>query len=380
MRISPKPELLEWAAHRSGKIIELERRFPRLPHWIDGSVQPTVRQLESFAKAADVPFGYLLLPTPPEERLAIPYFRTVDDQPTRSVNPDLIDTIHQMQRRQEWLREYLIDQEADPLHFVRSATIGDDPLTIARRIRATLDLEDMWASRYANWTTALRALQEHIETAGIFVVINGVVGNNTHRVLDPSEFRGFVLVDEYAPLIFVNGADAKAAQMFTLAHELAHVWLGKSAAFDLRELQPADNAVERFCNLVAAEFLVPEQQLRQHWPTLAQATEPIPAVARHFKVSRIVAARRLLDMALINKTTFLDFYRTAQAIDRGKKDKNDGGDFYNNQNMRVGKRFGELIVRATREGDLLYSEAYRLTGLYGETFRRYAQSAFGMSV
>lgn len=380
MRISPKPELLEWAVQRSGRQNELERRFPRLPQWIDGSVQPTVRQLETFAKAAAVPFGYLLLPTPPEEQLAIPYFRTVDDQPTHPPNPDLLDTVHQMQRRQEWLREYLVDQEADPLPFVRSVTLRDDPIDVAQRIRATLNLEDTWASRYATWEDALRALQDRIDAAGISVVINGVVGNNTKRKLDPADFRGFVLVDEYAPLVFVNGADAKAAQMFTLAHELAHIWLGKSAAFDLRELRPADNDMELFCNQIAAEFLVSEQRLRQLWPTISHNPDPIPVVARQFKVSSIVAARRLLDLSLITKSDFLDFYRARQAYNQAKKDDKGGGDFYRNQNMRVGKRFGEFVVRATKEGDLLYSEAYRLTGLYGDTFRRYAQSAFGVSV
>lgn len=383
MKISPKPELLEWAVQRSGKKDELGRRFPRLPEWIDGSSQPTVRQLEQFARAAAVPFGYLLLPTPPEEQLSIPYFRTVDDLSTLAPNPDLIDTVHQMQQRQEWLREYLIEQEAEPLPFVRSVTLRDDPIEVARRMRVALDLDDIWASQHPNWTLALRALQDRIEHMGIFVAVNGVVANNTRRKLDPADFRGFVLVDEYAPLVFVNGADGKAAQMFTLAHELAHIWIGSSAAFDLRQLRPADNTIEQFCNRVAAEFLVPEQKLRQLWPSVRQDDDPIQSVARHFKVSGVVAARRLRDLALITKSEFLDFYNAWQAdfrAEKAKKAEKDGGDFYKTQKARVGRRFGEMVVRATKEGDLLYSEAYRLTGLYGEKFRRYAQDTFKVSV
>lgn len=383
MKISLKPELLEWALQRSGKKGELERRFPRLSEWIDGSSQPTVRQLEQFARAAAVPFGYLLLPTPPEEQLTIPFFRTVDDRPTFAPNPDLIDTVHHMQQRQEWLREYLIDQEAEPLPFVRSATLRDDPVDVAQRMRVTLGLDDNWAAQYPTWTLALRALQDRIEHIGIFITVNGIVANNTRRALDPADFRGFVLVDEYAPLVFVNGADGKAAQMFTLAHELAHIWIGSSAAFDLRELRPADNAIEQFCNRVAAEFLVPERNLRQLWPSVRQDIDPIQAVARHFKVSSIVAARRLHDLALIPKSEFLDFYGAWQAeyrAEKAKKSGKDGGDFYKTQNTRVGRRFGEIVVRATKEGDLLYSEAYRLTGLYGEKFRRYAQETFQVSV
>ncbi|MBI4266631.1 MAG: ImmA/IrrE family metallo-endopeptidase [Acidobacteria bacterium] len=115
------------------------------------------------------------------------------------------------------------------------------------------------------WTAALQTLRDALDAAGVIVVTNGIVGNNTHRKLDPQEFRGFVLVDEYAPLVFVNGADAKAAQMFTLAHECAHLWYGQSAACDLREPQPANDRVEIACNVVAAEFLVAEVELRAQW-------------------------------------------------------------------------------------------------------------------
>ena len=130
------------------------------------------------------------------------------------------------------------------------------------------------------------------------MVVNGIVGNNTHRKLDPEKFRGFVLVDDYAPLVFVNGADSKAAQMFTLAHELAHLWFGSSAAFDLRELQPADDETERACNRIAAELLAPEHELRDAWTAALQSPNRYQVLARQFKVSELVAARRLLDLGL----------------------------------------------------------------------------------
>ncbi|HMT20797.1 MAG TPA: ImmA/IrrE family metallo-endopeptidase [Promineifilum sp.] len=380
MKIAPNPKVLKWAVERSGNEDTLEHKFPKLPDWLDGSLQPTLRQLEGFAKAASVPFGYLLLQEPPQEKLSIPLFRTVDDQPTYHSGPDLLETVHLMQLRQDWMREYLIDQEAQPLPFVRSASPKDSPVQIAAKIRTALGLSETWASKYSTWTDALRALQNRIESIGILVVVNGVVGNNTKRKLDPAEFRGFVLVDEYTPLLFVNGADGKAAQMFTLAHELAHIWLGKSAAFDLRELRPADNRIEQLCNQVAAEFLVPQEQLVQFWPSVRQNPEPVQAVARHFKVSGIVAARRLSDLKLITTSEFLAFYHNWRATARASGPGNNGGDFYKTQNMRVGRRFGEMVVRATKEGSLLYNEAYRLTGLYGDTFRRYAETAFGINV
>jgi Zn-dependent peptidase ImmA (M78 family) len=212
-----------------------------------------------------------------------------------------------------------------------------------------------------------------MEDAGILVVLSSIVGNNTRRKLDLTEFRGFVLIDEYAPLVFVNRSDGRAAQMFTLAHELAHIWIGSSAAFDLRELQPAKEETEIACNKVAAEFLVPTVELRQIWPSLRQEPEPFQAVARRFKVSELVAARRALDLELITKDEFIDFYRSYQERERHIAKSQEGGNFYATQSLRLSRRFAETVVHAVREGTLLYRDAYRLTGLYGRTFERYAK-------
>ena len=367
--------MFQWAIERSGvSPTDLERRFPRLRQWRVGEALPTLRQLEAFARATSTPFGYLFLSEPPIEKLPIPHFRTLgDEEPTQRPTPDLLETVQLMERRQAWMRDFLIDQGQDPMPFVRSAQIDDDSHEFAGRIRHTLGLADDWAEERPSWTDALRHLQEAMDQAGILVVVNGIVGNNTHRRLKPAEFRGFVLVDEYAPLVFVNGADGKAAQMFTLAHELAHVWLGSSAAFDLRELQPANDRTERACNRVAAEFLVPELKLREVWVSIRREPEPFQAIARVFKVSAIVGARRALDVGLVTKPEFLGFYQAYQDDERrSAARRSEGGNFYATQRLRIGRRFGDAVVRAAGEGRLLFTEAYQLTGLYGRAFERYA--------
>jgi Zn-dependent peptidase ImmA (M78 family) len=279
-----------------------------------------------------------------------------------------------MLRRQDWMREHLIDQGEKPLAFVNSARLTDHPNTVSQKIHDMLGLSADWARRETTWTDALRTLRTVVENSGIMIVFNGIVGNNTHRKLDVSEFRGFVLCDEYAPLIFINNADVKAAQMFTVMHELAHLWLGQGGVFNLRDMQPGDNQVERFCNAAAAEFLVPEKALRECWADAAKADEPFQFLSKYFKVSPLVAARRALDLGYINKTAFFDFYNAYLIDERRKASKAGGGDFYSNLEMRVGQRFAEAVIRAAKEGRLLYRDAFQLTGLKSETFDRYAKS------
>lgn len=371
-RVTVSESVLQWAWTRAGSPRAVRRKFPKLSEWLRGQSQPTLRQLEAFAKATSTPFGYLFLPKPPEERLPIPYFRTLADEPARRPSPNLLETVQTMERRQAWMREYLTEQDQEPLGFVHSAHLSDSPERLALEMKQTLRLVGEWAAEQPTWTAALRELQSKIEQAGILVVVNGIVGNATRRRLDPSEFRGFVLVDEYAPLVFVNGADGKAAQMFTLAHELAHIWLGSSAAFDLRELQPANDETEQACNRAAAEFLVPAVQIRQSWPSVRQDPDQFQTLARRFKVSELVVARRALDLSLITKDEFNDFYQ-AYLEREHRRASQEGGNFYATQNLRLGQRFATTVVRAVREGKLLYREAYQLTGLYGKTFEGYAK-------
>jgi Zn-dependent peptidase ImmA (M78 family) len=374
-RVEVRRSVLRWALERSGKDAStFQEKFPKLQEWLEGQSQPTLRQLEALAKATSTPLGYLFLAEPPEERLPIPHFRTLGDTHPHRPSPDLLETVQTMERRQAWVREYLIDEGQQPLPFVRSAKLTDEPQSIAGEMRSVLGLEQEWAAKQPTWSDALRVLQKRIEAAWILVVVNGIVGNNTRRKLDPEEFRGFVLVDEYAPLVFVNGADAKAAQMFTLAHELAHLWFGSSAAFDLRELQPANDETERASNRIAAEFLVPEHELREFWSSTRHNPDRFQTTARRFKVSELVAARRALDLTLIGKGEFLGFYRAYLRDERRRASKrSSGGDFYASQNYRIGRRFAETVVRAAREGKLLYRDAYQLTGLYGSVFERYAE-------
>lgn len=368
-----KPELVRWARERAGRrLADMTGRFAKLAEWERGEAQPTFKQLEDFAKATHVPFGYLFLPEPPTERLPIPDLRTVRNQELSHVSPDLLDTIHAMQRRQAWLREEQIECDAEPLDFVGSARTSHDPQGVGREMRRVVGLDGEWAANIRTWREAVGELRRAIEELGVMAVVNGVVGNNTHRKLNVEEFRGFALSDDYAPLVFVNGADAKSAQMFTLVHELAHIWLGQSALTDTALiLQPAQE-IESWCDKAAAEFLAPEQQLRALWRDVRNDASPFETLARRFKVSPIVIGRRAMDLRLVSREAFFSFYEEYIARERSRRSDSGGGDFYNNQNTRVGERFALHVIRAAKEGRVSFKEAYDLTGLRGGAFQEYA--------
>ena len=379
-RIQVRPEMLRWACERAGHDIQvLAERIPHLPAWIRQDKKPTLKQLERLAKATHTPLGYLFLSSPPDERLPVPDFRTTVGAARGKASPNLLDTLYTMQSRQEWLRESLLENDMEPLAFVGSAQLSDRPESTGHEMRLALGLNEGWADGVRTWQDAVSALRRSIERRGVMAVINGVVGNNAHRPLTVEEFRGFALADPYAPLIFVNGADAKSAQMFTLAHELAHIWLGTEGLSGFPDLLPGGSEAEDWCNRAASELLVPSRELEARWQEIGHESNPFKALARSFKVSPVVAARRAFDLGLVGRSTYLTFYDEHVAQERASRKAPGGGDFYNNQNTRVGELFARQVMRAALEGRIGFRKAYDLTGLRGGSFQEYAKR-LGVSI
>lgn len=361
-------ELIEWAIIRNGNSLEeFYAQNPTVENWIKGEKFPTVKQLESFTHKVHVPFGYMFLPQPPDETIPLPFFRTGKNS-TNNVSLNVFHTVQIIQDRQNWLTEYLEELNFPELEFVGKFNINDNYIDIVNDIRNVLKLELDWARKHNKWEEALDYLTHKIEEAGIIVTYNGIVGNNTHRVIDVNECRGFVLVNKKAPFLFINSADAKAAQMFTIIHELAHVWLGESAGFDNANLLPADDPLELLCDKVAAELLVPEIYFIKKWET----SQNFMYLSRIFKVSPIVIGRRALDLKLITFPQFIQFYNDYMSEIKEKKDRqSSGGDFYATTKKRISLRFAAFVNNAVKENKLLYRDAYKLTNMKGETYNKF---------
>ena len=281
-------------------------------------------------------------------------FRTLENRPLRRPSPNLLETIYTMQHRKEWMREYLAGLGAEPLEFIGSATDRTSALTVARAIRETLGLVDGWAQEHATWEAALIGLRRAIEAAGVLVMVNGVVGNNNRRKLDPGEFRGFVLCDRLAPLIFVNGADFKSAQMFTLALELAHLGSARTGSSICQSCSPGTARQSGIATRSRRRFSC----RRGCWPAASRSESPVKSVARNFKVSPLVASRRMLDAGLMSRDAYFRFLREHEKDEARKAataKARSGGDFYLTQENRVGRRFGRAVAQAAREGNAAHA-------------------------
>ncbi|MEO1785176.1 ImmA/IrrE family metallo-endopeptidase [Thermodesulfobium sp. 4217-1] len=345
-------------------------RFPKLKQWIDGTDSPTLKQLSKVADALHIPFGYFFLDTMPERKIPIPNYRTKKDI-FLMPSVDLIETIEFVQQQQNWVKDILELWGHEKLGFAGKYNIGSPKNLVVGELRIILGLENGWARSIPNWNQALKELIVRSEKAGIFVVVNGVVGNDTHRQLQVEEFRGFVLYDPVAPFIFINNNDAISGKIFTIVHELIHIIIGKSGSFDLEKFQACDDDIEQFCNKCAAEFLVPEQDLLKELKNKRNIeNQDVEDLAKVFKVSSLVIIRRLLDISVINQDDFYNFYDKYLQTERKKHSKGVGGNFYATEILRLNKKFLEIVKAGVDEGVILHRDAYKITNLKASTFHK----------
>lgn len=355
-------DMLTWARERSGiSVPDFARRCgiseERLREWESGERKLTFNQAMRFAEKAHVPFGYLFLAKPPEEVLPIPDLRTLEGQGVQRPSAELLDLVKLMMQRQEWYREYLQQHFAEANPYVGRASYSDSVESIVEDIRACLGVEPH--PTRGKWDDYYRDLVQRIESLGILVMRQGNLGHHS-RPLNVEEFRGFAIVDEYAPIIFVNHSDALGARLFTLIHELCHIWIGQSGISD------GDTNTHRqeevLCNAVAAEFLVPAQEFRALWQHDSESWEDnLPPLEAHFHVSTWALARRALTLNFISQQEY-GRYIFEQKMRHEQRKGSGGPTYYQTKKAQISRQFSQAVVGEALSGQLLLREAGELLG------------------
>lgn len=376
--------VLRWARERAEMPAEqlakkIGQKPDRVVQWEEGKDHPTFKQAVRIASVTHVPFGYLFLADPPVEEPPLPDLRTIGGQPARPFDLNTADLIRDVLFKHAWFVEQLNQQGQDPLPFVGSFRPSDPPTRVAQDIRQTLDLAGA-PNQTRNWEGFVRLLIDKAEAAGIWVMRTGIVGNDTHRPLSVRQFRGFAISDPIAPLVFINGKDALAAQIFTFAHELAHIWLGSSGVSNVqigRRDYGTDKQTEIACNRIAAEVLVPKAEFDQFWSDNRPASSNYDDLSRKFKVSRVVIARRALDLGKTSADEYSVFYSAQEREweEERQADDSSGGNFYNTMPLRNGARFTRTVVGQAMSGETLLRHAASLLNIQPSTVVKYYKKA-----
>ncbi len=352
-----------------------------LQHWLRGDKTPTYNQIEKASKATGIPLGYFFLQSPPAENLSLVDYRTVDSVALENPSRNLIDTIQDMELVQEWMREHLISEDASVLPFVGAFKRQINVADFADSIRRILDLPTEWFAKMQTATDSFRKIREHISESGVVVMLNGVVGNNTHRPLDINEFRAFTIIDDYAPLIFINSNDSFNGKLFSLLHEFVHICIGENNLFNDRYGDSKKvKKTETLCNAVAAELLVPQTVFIRQWNTEIQdkdAEQTILSLTKHFKCGTTVIARKALDNGFIDYALYEKIAQLAIKLYAERKKAKSGGDFYRTTKSRLDQRFFNMLANSVAEGKTLYSDAFRLTHTTRTSFTELKKRAEG---
>lgn len=373
--VKVNPTILNWLMQKAqqgnvgSSVIDLIKK------WISGEKEPTFSQIETVSKNINIPFGYFFLDKPPVEECKIVDFRTVDSISIHNPSRDLIDTVDLMSRVQEWMSEYNRDNGASEYVFVGSVKTTDGVIPVANTIREELKLGLNWFADFRNAKEAFNSLRNTIADLGVIVMMNGIVGNNTHRTLNVSEFRAFTLTDPYAPLIFINFRDTDNGKLFSLLHELVHIWIGKDNFYnDTHGISQKVSKEEQFCNAVAAEILVPDSVFIAEWSTKTGSNEMIIYdLEKKFVCSRFTLLIKAFNTGRIEKAEFNRllnlFKKQFETMQNQKQEKiSGGGDFYRTLATKWDRKVIQAMYSGVQSGRNQYRDVYRLTNTNGKTF------------
>ncbi|MBD8948363.1 ImmA/IrrE family metallo-endopeptidase [Blautia obeum] len=382
VNVNIQPAIISWALSQTSEEKLGTKLVDNIKHWLDGTKSPTFNQIEDFSKKSHIPLGYFFLQTPPIEQISLLEYRTLDSIQLTNPSRNLIDTIHDMEAVQEWMVNYRKEWNYDTISIVGSLKGITDISVIADTIRKDLGLNIEWYKDCGNPSEAFNKVRGLLEECGIVVMMNGIVGKNTHRALDVKEFRAFAMVNEWAPLIFINGADSAGGRLFSLFHELVHLWIGENDLYnDTKYSANGIKPIEVTCNAVAGALMVPKTVFLEKWNnnTNDDIHEKIKELARMFRCSSSVIARRALDNKKIDQNVYNMVIADAiEAYIQTKQEKSSGGDYYRVARSKLDGVFVRALCESVNSGRTSFTEAYRLTNTTSKTFSEVASGLGGV--
>lgn len=382
VNVNIQPAIISWALSQTSEEKLGTKLMENIKHWLDGTKSPTFNQIEDFSKKSHIPLGYFFLQTPPVEQISLLEYRTLDSVELANPSRNLIDTIHEMEAVQEWMANYRKEENYDTIRVVGSLKGIRDINVIADTIRNDLGLTVKWYQECMNSSEAFNKVRGLLEECGIVVMMNGIVGRNTHRALDINEFRAFAMVDEWTPLIFINGADSAGGRLFSLFHEFVHLWIGENDLYNDRRYSASGiKPIEVTCNAVAGELMVPKAVFFERWNdnTNNDTHEKIKELVKIFRCSSSVIARRALDNKKINQDVYNKVIADAiEAYIQAKQEKSSGGDYYRVARSRLDGVFVHALCESINSGRTSFTEAYRLTNTTSKTFPEVASGLGGV--
>lgn len=342
------PRVLEWARNEAG--FELDEAAGRsgykarsIEAWEQGTSYPSVPQAKKLARLYARPLALFYLSQPPPSSFPkLPDFRRLPaDEPPR-IGPELRFVIRMTLRRQEWLREALIEDGREPVEWLGSRKREENASRLAETLRDWLGIGSI-----DDAPTKLRAWIDLVESKRAYVC--QASGPNTRHTYSLVEARGVALADDYAPYIILNSSDADTARIFTLVHELLHLWVGEPGIsnneFSGKPVS-SNQEVEIYCNKVTGLTLLPPSWLREMW-RLRQAESDLSAhisgLAKRLGLSREVVARRASDDNLIRREQYSALRQ--QYLGEPRDERKGQGNYYYTAVNKAGRTFTQHVLQ-----------------------------------
>lgn len=377
------PNVLKWARESAKMTEEIAAAkasvtIDRLKEWEDGISQPTIRQAQTLAKAYKRPFALFFLPDIPRDFQPLQDFRKPN---SKALTTSSVFIIREIQQKQAWISEVNAENQEEKLPFVGRFSITDNPQIVAKDILTTLKINP--ASYKSD--TPIREWIDAVEKNGIFVSRTSFI--HSRLKLDSEELQGFAIADPYAPFVFVNSDDWNAPQLFTLVHELAHIWIAETGiSNDVEpELKNKDKShpVELFCNKVAANALMPKEIVLNFDASSFQNSSNVFKAAKTLGVSSFALLVRALSLNLIRiqvyknlkKQADVDYqeYLRREAEKKAKlkdKDKKGGPNYFLLRLNRNSRLFTQTVLDAFRGGHIEPTLASNLLNVQVNKFHK----------